>query len=147
MPAVPESPFGPARWDLLPGRAWAGRAAGADGLRLVRGADCRSTSALFGEWARALSFPGYFGHNWDAFEECLNDALRPPGGGAADIRLLVLVTGADALLVDEPPDQLAILVAVLDACATDSALRVLFATTPAGAAAAEARLRAAGRRI
>ncbi|MFD9065365.1 barstar family protein [Kitasatospora purpeofusca] len=148
MPVAPDSPLGPARWDLLPGRAWAGFATAPDRLRLVRGANCRTRAALFAEWARALSFPGYFGHNWDAFEECLNDALLPPGAaaaGAADTRLLVLVTDADALLADEPPAQLALLLDILDAAA-DHALRVLFLADPPGAEAAEARLRAAGRR-
>ncbi|WP_158516431.1 barstar family protein [Kitasatospora sp. MBT66] len=143
MPVVPEPPLGPARWDLLPGRAWAGFATAPDRLRLVRGANCRTRAALFAEWARALSFPGYFGHNWDAFEECLNDALLPPGAGPAATRLLVLVTDADALLADEPPAQLALLLDILDA-APGRALRVLFLADPPGAEAAEARLRAAG---
>ncbi|MFJ4792978.1 barstar family protein [Kitasatospora purpeofusca] len=148
MPVAPDSPLGPARWDLLPGRAWAGFATAPDRLRLVRGANCRTRAALFAEWARALSFPGYFGHNWDAFEECLNDALLPPGAaaaGAADTRLLVLVTDADALLADESPAQLALLLDILDAVA-DHGLRVLFLADPPGVEAAEARLRAAGRR-
>ncbi|MFB8240501.1 barstar family protein [Kitasatospora purpeofusca] len=144
MPVAPEPPLGPARWDLLPGRAWAGFATGTDRLRLVRGANCRTRAALFAEWARALSFPGYFGHNWDAFEECLNDALLPPGAGSAATRLLVLVTDADALLADEPPAQLALLLDILDAV-PDRALRVLFVADPPAAEAAEARLRAVGR--
>ncbi|MFJ4097420.1 barstar family protein [Kitasatospora sp. NPDC089913] len=143
MPAASGPPLGPGRWDLLPGRTWAGFATGADRLRLVRGANCRTAAALFAEWARALPFPGYFGHNWDAFEECLNDALRPPGAGSAVPRLLVLVVDADAVLADEPPDRLALLLEILDAAA-GGGLRVLFVADPPGAGAAEARLRAAG---
>ncbi len=30
-------------------------------------------SSLFDEWAAALQFPYYFGHNWDAFDECIAD--------------------------------------------------------------------------
>ena len=31
--------------------------------------------------AEALAFPAYFGHNWDAFEECLNDMAWSPAKG------------------------------------------------------------------
>lgn len=32
-----------------------------------------SADALFSHLAGALSFPGFFGHNWDALDECLRD--------------------------------------------------------------------------
>ena len=32
-----------------------------------------TSSDLFREYSRALSFPAYFGHNWAAFRECLMD--------------------------------------------------------------------------
>jgi RNAse (barnase) inhibitor barstar len=28
--------------------------------------------------AAALEFPEYYGHDWDAFDECLRDATLPP---------------------------------------------------------------------
>lgn len=40
---------------------------------IIRGIRCKKRETLFQEWAAALQFPSYFGNNWDAFEECLND--------------------------------------------------------------------------
>ena len=47
--------------------------------RVVRGHKCRSTQALFDEFAAALQFPYYFGENWNAFDECLADLEWLPG--------------------------------------------------------------------
>lgn len=37
-----------------------------------------SKAAFLAQAAAALRFPGYFGHNWDAFEECINDMSWEP---------------------------------------------------------------------
>lgn len=41
--------------------------------RLVRGTKCSTTEKLFNEFSAVFQFPWYFGENWDAFEECIND--------------------------------------------------------------------------
>jgi hypothetical protein len=41
--------------------------------RLIRGQKATTAAGLFNEFAAALQFPPYFGENWDAFDECLND--------------------------------------------------------------------------
>lgn len=66
----------------------------------VRGSQCRTLRGLFTEWAGALGFPDHFGHNWDAFYDCLRDAV--PMVGAA----VVVVREAGQLLADEPDDSL-----------------------------------------
>lgn len=46
----------------------------AEGALVVRiPAKARGKEKLLGVLAAKLSFPGYFGHNWDALEECLRD--------------------------------------------------------------------------
>jgi len=69
----------------------------------VRGSQCRTRQGLFAEWAAQLGFPGHFGHNWDAFEDCLRD-LTPTA---------VVVREAGQLLAEEPDDVLDILLTIL----------------------------------
>ncbi|GAA3774285.1 barstar family protein [Streptomyces phyllanthi] len=45
----------------------------------VRGSRCRTKQDLFTEWAAGLGFPDHFGHNWDAFHDCLRDILPSAG--------------------------------------------------------------------
>ena len=49
---------------------------------------------MFSAFARELSFPGYFGHNWYALVDCLHDWH---GHGADSRDLAVLIEGADDL--------------------------------------------------
>jgi RNAse (barnase) inhibitor barstar len=39
----------------------------------VEGADIRSKEEFLNKSALALRFPEYFGHNWDALQDCLTD--------------------------------------------------------------------------
>ncbi|WP_141576831.1 barstar family protein [Actinomadura sp. WMMA1423] len=71
----------------------------------VDGHDCRTRAAFFREAARALGFPDYFGHNWDAFLDCLRDLDGPA----------FTVARADELLADEDPRELAVLLEILSA--------------------------------
>jgi RNAse (barnase) inhibitor barstar len=48
--------------------------------------------------ARSLNFPDYFGHNWDALEECLRDLHWLPEGAVA-------VVHRDLPLSSTPADQ------------------------------------------
>lgn len=49
--------------------------AAAHGWRVYRlnGRKITSKADFLHQAARSLHFPGYFGYNWDALEECLND--------------------------------------------------------------------------
>ncbi|MER7757086.1 barstar family protein [Kitasatospora sp. NPDC097643] len=129
-PSPPERLLAAARWDLLPGHPWAGLVSTppAEVRRVaVDGRLCRTKDGMLSTWARALAFPEYFGHNWDAFEECLGDILHPatapdrPRPG-----LLLLLDEADALLADAPEAELTTLLRILDAAAVDHLLTVLF---------------------
>ena len=55
------------------------------GVRLVEldGSRVRDQATLFRELQRTLEFPSYFGHNWDAVDECLRDLSWLPAKGYA----------------------------------------------------------------
>lgn len=59
------------------------RAAGEAGFVLVRiDLDgCDAKAECLARVARALRFPSWFGHNWDALADCLNDLSWLPGEG------------------------------------------------------------------
>lgn len=75
---------------------------------VVNGATCRTAEQLFSVFAATLSFPDYFGHNWDAFDECLSDLLITDDGGlGAEFgdrdgvparHLVIIIADADRLL-------------------------------------------------
>jgi len=66
-----------------------------------------SPQDLFREFAEKLSFPSYFGHNWDALVDCLDDLH---GDWHANRAVAVVVDGADALV---RTDHFALFVSVL----------------------------------
>ena len=55
--------------------------------------------SLFGELAVALELPDYFGHNWDALDECLREIVG---------YILLLVHDADTLWRESPDVALAL---------------------------------------
>jgi len=65
-------------------------------LRVIKGSKCQTTAGLLTEFARALNFPDYFGHNWDALEECLADLDWLPAKG-----YILLLTDAAQVLPDD----------------------------------------------
>ena len=77
-------------------------------LCTLQGKKCRTAANLFAECARALSFPDYFGHNWDALEECLADLEWLPAKG-----YVLLVMEAQAVL-PENEDEYETLLEVLN---------------------------------
>jgi hypothetical protein len=65
-------------------------------LRIIQGAKCQTIAGLLTECARALDFPDYFGHNWDALEECLIDLEWLPAKG-----YILFITDAGYVLPDD----------------------------------------------
>ncbi|WP_220182891.1 barstar family protein [Sphaerisporangium album] len=102
---------------------------------VVDGRACRTRAAFFEEAARALRLPAYFGRNWDALADSLRD-LTAAG------KATLAIDHAEALLADEPPTQLAALLAIL-AEAAEAGLTVTLHTTPEAEPTLHTRLTAA----
>jgi RNAse (barnase) inhibitor barstar len=79
-------------------------------LKIVKGCHCKTPANLFAEFARALGFPDYFGHNWDALEECLADLEWLPAKG-----YILLITDAAHLLPDDEEEYETFLEVLRDA--------------------------------
>lgn len=64
------------------------------GVRVVRGGKCETRGKFFSELSSALQFPYYFGHNWDAVDECIQDLTwlpYPP-------HIMIVITEFNSLL-------------------------------------------------
>ena len=68
-------------------------------VRMLRGKNMTSSSALFNECAAALQFPCYFGNNWNAFDECIADLEWLPGD-----RYLIAIVDGRSVLRDQPDE-------------------------------------------
>jgi RNAse (barnase) inhibitor barstar len=79
-------------------------------LRIIQGTKCSTTAGLLTECARALDFPDYFGHNWDALEECLTDLEWLPAKG-----YILLITDAAHVLSDDEAEYETFLEILCDA--------------------------------
>ncbi|HJW08829.1 MAG TPA: barstar family protein [Holophagaceae bacterium] len=69
-------------------------------LRILRGSRMRTEDALMDEFAAACQLPPYFGANWDALDECLQDLEIAAGEG-----VVLAVMDAEQLLADAPPEH------------------------------------------
>lgn len=47
----------------------------------VDGQEVKDKASFLNHFAESLLFPGYFGKNWDAFEDCLTDLMWLPAPG------------------------------------------------------------------
>jgi hypothetical protein len=65
---------------------------------LLDGRELREPASLFAAFAREVSFPDYFGHNWDALVDCLHDWH---GHGSSTKDAAILIDSADELLSAE----------------------------------------------
>ncbi|MGO4462104.1 barstar family protein [Streptomyces sp. M-16] len=61
----------------------------------VHACDLADEAGVLDAFARVVGVPGYFGWNWDALVDCLDDLHEPVTGG---VGIVVVVHGADVLL-------------------------------------------------
>ena len=114
-------------------------------VRIVRGRKSASVAAFFDESAAALQFPYYFGENWNAFDEVMNELSWMPAEA-----YVLFFSSADLLLRDAPATDFLLLVETLTdvhaAYAKGPKLRfdaVFQGATPEAIASISARLNAA----
>jgi RNAse (barnase) inhibitor barstar len=72
--------------------------------RRLRGSLMRSDEELHREFAGRLSFPDYYGHNWDALLDCLTDLAWRPAPA-----YLLVIEDADQVLAEAPRKRLGLL--------------------------------------
>ena len=69
------------------------------GSRIIRGWKSHTAKSFFDEFAAAFQLPSYFGENWNAFDECINDLDWMPASA-----YIVFISDVDQVLPGEPID-------------------------------------------
>lgn len=77
-------------------------------IRTIRGKRCMAVPDFFSEVAAALQFPLYFGENWNAFNDCINDMAWAMGEA-----YILLVNDASFLLCDADDEDFRVLIKML----------------------------------
>jgi hypothetical protein len=83
-------------------------------VKRIRGGKCKTVDALFDEVAAALQFPIYFGQNWPAFDECINDLEWIEGTA-----YVLLIIDAPLLLSEDSDADFKVLIKVLSNANTE----------------------------
>lgn len=83
-------------------------------VRFLRGKKMTKIEELHNEVAAALQFPWYYGENWPAFDECINDLDWLP----ADSYILI-ITEAEELLSKEDDEQFSVFIKILQQAAVE----------------------------
>lgn len=78
-------------------------------IRFIRGGKIQTVDSMHDEISAALQFPWYYGENWAAFDECINDLEWLPGKA-----YLLIFTDAEQLLTKEDDEVFATLVRILN---------------------------------
>jgi RNAse (barnase) inhibitor barstar len=65
----------------------------------IDGKDINSESELLNRISRAMKFPSYFGHNWNALKDCISDLAWIPAKG-----YVILFSNADSFVKNYPHD-------------------------------------------
>jgi len=68
-------------------------------LKQIDGTKCTTVDDLFHEFSKAFEFPNYFGNNWAAFDECLNDLDWLEGKA-----YVLLISDSDKIIITSEND-------------------------------------------
>ena len=68
-------------------------------IKEIDGEMCSNVEGLFNEFAIKLQFPNYFGENWTAFDECINDLEWLDGDG-----YIIVISNTDKVLSSSSQD-------------------------------------------
>jgi len=77
-------------------------------VRWLMGSRMTNKSSLLDEFSAALQFPYYFGSNWDAFDECLQQMVIP------DLHSIILLIYDANRVLQSQPEQLQTFIASIE---------------------------------